>query len=263
MGQEVLQPLGAFFSPPITLLSENSVKAWTLSHRKKKHLLHQASRCCQELPFLLTTLLSCCSSFPTESCRGLQKHPQPEQEIRAELTAPGPALSLWSSCAAAGWTKELLLTYSKLTPDLLPALQQQHCTPLAPDGRMLSVRLSALAGSWCNCLHLSALLSAHWSSRAEAIASIYRWGTLHCRFSATFSKACQKHEGLHFTRHSGELAKLLWKIFCKVTFSNSSNWLPQFPVLRPDHVRLLAFCRYQRFLSTIPPAQVSEKGPGQ
>lgn len=117
MGQEVLQPLGAFFSPPITLLSENSVKAWTLSHRKKKHLLHQASRCCQELPFLLTSLSSCCSSFPTESCRGLQKHPQPEQEIRAELTAPGPALSLWSSCAAAGWTKELLLqAYSKLTP---------------------------------------------------------------------------------------------------------------------------------------------------
>lgn len=155
------------------------------------------------------------------------------------------------------------LTYSKLTPDLLLALQQQHCTPLAPDGRMLSIRLSALAGSWCNCLHLSALLSAHWSSWVEAIASIYRWGTLHCRFSATFSKACQKHEGLHFTRHSGELAKLLWKIFCKVTFSNSSNWLSQFPDLRPDHVPLLTFRRYQRFLSTIPPAQVSEKGPGQ
>lgn len=81
-----------------------------------------------------------------------------------------------------------------------------------PDYRMLSIGQSGSAGSWWNNLHLPALLSPLWSC-SVVIISIYRWRTLHYKWSITFPKACRECKGLDFTKLSRELAKLLWKNF--------------------------------------------------
>lgn len=63
-----------------------------------------------------------------------------------------------------------------------------------------------------------------------------------------FCKSGMKCKSLDFTKPSRESAELLWKISSKATFSNNSNWPPQFPILCPERMCLIAFHRYRWFL---------------
>lgn len=111
---------GCLFFPPVTLLSENSVKAWTLSHRKKKTNIFYT-----KLPAVAKNCRSFWLAYPRAAAVFLQKAavvykntPSPSRKSEQSWHPQGPRSHFGAHVRQPGEQRSsyLLQAYSRLTP---------------------------------------------------------------------------------------------------------------------------------------------------